>query len=339
MKTRLLTLITLVAALTLCSCDKGRKRFRNLDDNLRPQPVNITRLDLALMNINPATTTAGLKKVRGEYPSEFGLWAETLGYDSTNISYLPQDWALFLTDTMYRSANSKVQEMTQDISDIETELGKAYARLHIFYPQIPTPEVFFFISGFNNSIIIGPDMIGVGVDRYLGSDYWVYQELANVYNYQLYGMRRQCIAADVVSTTLFQYFNYSNSQARLLDLMLYYGRMLYLLSVLFPDTPENEIIEYTPQQWRWCIDNERAAWGVLLDNKALFSTDGFMQRQYLFDAPFTDPISPDSPGRMGTWFGYRIINSYMENNPDVTMQEMMADNDSQKILQLSGYNP
>lgn len=332
-------ILLLAVAVTLCSCPGGRKRFRNLDDNIKPEQVNITRMDLMLMNINPAKSTAGLKKIAAEHPREFNLWANTLGYDSTITNYLYQDWAVFLTDTLYKSTNGKVQEVIDDAADIENDISKAYARLHIFYPQIQVPDIFFFISGFNNSIIVGDNLIGVGVDRYLGSDYWVYGELANVYNYQLYGMRRECIAADVVSTTLFQNFPYNNNQVRLLDLMLYYGKMLYLLSVVFPDVKDNEIIEYTPQQWRWCIDNERAAWGALLDNKALFTTDGFIQKQYLFDAPFTDPISPDSPGRMGTWFGYRIINSYMENNTDVTMQELMADNDAQNILQKSGYNP
>lgn len=336
---RKLHIILLAILLLATGCHKGRKRFRNLDANINPQPVEIVRLDLELMNIDPRKTSVQLKEITNKYPEEMLLWENMLGYDSTNIAYLAPDWAIFLSDTLYRNTNAEIQKQYADVSDIEAELGKAYARLHIFYPQIPVPKVFFFISGFNSSILVDENIIGVGVDRYLGKDYWVYQNLYNVYNYQLYGMRRECVAADVLSTTLFSHFRYPDIQSRLLDKMLYFGRMLYMLSVIFPDMPENEIIEYTPTQWRWCLDNERAAWGQILDNKALFSTDSFEHNQYLFDAPFTGPISQDSPGRMATWFGYRIVNSYMENNPDITMQELMAESDSQKILEMSGYNP
>ena len=55
-------ILLLAVAVTLCSCPGGRKRFRNLDDNIKPEQVNITRMDLMLMNINPAKSTAGLKK-------------------------------------------------------------------------------------------------------------------------------------------------------------------------------------------------------------------------------------------------------------------------------------
>ncbi len=325
--------------MSLTGCDKGRKRFRNLDANIKPEAVHIVRFDEALMDITPAKAPAQIKDLTRQYPTEMTLWSNLLGYDSTSLQYLAPDWAMFLSDTLYSNTNKEVRRQYADISDIEEDLSKAYARLHIFYPQIVIPHIFFYISGFNSSIIADENTIGVGVDRYLGSDYWVYQNLYNVYNYQLYGMQRSCVAADIMSTTLFQHFLFPSDESRLLDKMLYYGRMLYLLSVIFPDIKENEIIEYTPLQWRWCIDNERAAWGKMLDNKALFNTDSFDQNQYLYDAPFTSPISPDSPGRMGTWFGYRIINSYMENNPDVTMQELMAEYDSQKILEKSGYNP
>ena len=55
--------------------------------------------------------------------------------------------------------------------------------------------------------------------------------------------------------------------------------------------------------------------------------------------PFTAEISQDSPGRLGIWIGWRIVDSYMRNNEHVTIQELMSEGDAQKILEQSFYKP
>jgi uncharacterized protein YjaZ len=57
------------------------------------------------------------------------------------------------------------------------------------------------------------------------------------------------------------------------------------------------------------------------------------------DGPFTAEVTQDSPGRLGVWVGWRIVDSYMRNNKDVTLCELMNENDAQKILEQSYYKP
>jgi hypothetical protein len=57
------------------------------------------------------------------------------------------------------------------------------------------------------------------------------------------------------------------------------------------------------------------------------------------DAPFTATISQESPGRLGTWVGWQIIKSYMDENTDVSLQQLMKTTDYQLILNKSGYQP
>ena len=47
----------------------------------------------------------------------------------------------------------------------------------------------------------------------------------------------------------------------------------------------------------------------------------------------------ESPGRLGLWVGWRIVDSYMTNNKDVTLIELMGEGDAQKILEESFYKP
>jgi len=60
---------------------------------------------------------------------------------------------------------------------------------------------------------------------------------------------------------------------------------------------------------------------------------------YLNDGPFTAEISQESPGRLGTWIGWRISQSYMEHNENATLQQLIENSDAQEILEKSFYRP
>ena len=89
----------------------------------------------------------------------------------------------------------------------------------------------------------------------------------------------------------------------------------------------------------FCKVHEKRMWEYLIENKKLFVTDGFILNQFINDAPFTKDFSQDSPGRAAVWIGYRIIDSYMKNNRNVSLNDLMRETDYQKILNLSKYNP
>ncbi len=181
------------------------------------------------------------------------------------------------------------------------------------------------------------NILAVASDMYLGPDYPYYNQI--VYEYMKYAMRPECIPIDFISAYLFQHFRLDQTRVRLIDDMLYRGKLMYFLSILFPDVNESEIMAYTPEEWAWCKKYEKDIWNTLLDKKDLFTTDHRTITSYMNDAPFTSPISEDSPGRLGTWIGMQIAKSYMEHNQDVNMQEFLANKNAQNILEQSKYRP
>jgi hypothetical protein len=60
---------------------------------------------------------------------------------------------------------------------------------------------------------------------------------------------------------------------------------------------------------------------------------------YLNEAPFTAPVSQDSPGRVGTWVGWQIVKSYMDKNKNVSLQQLVSENNYQQLLEKSDYRP
>ncbi|MDQ4140161.1 MAG: gliding motility lipoprotein GldB, partial [Bacteroidota bacterium] len=65
----------------------------------------------------------------------------------------------------------------------------------------------------------------------------------------------------------------------------------------------------------------------------------FKTGKYLEDRPTVPEIDAKCPGRIGRWVGWQIVRIYMEENPDVTLQQLMAEKDAQKIFNESHYKP
>ncbi|MCQ2348476.1 MAG: hypothetical protein MJZ65_04725 [Paludibacteraceae bacterium] len=321
----------------LTACNKGRSYFPS---NMDPQHIEIVRFDHALLNVSADSALQDIRFLYDEYEAFMPVWTENiLGIAADDTLYLAEALPQFLQDTLYGfgETNAEVRRQFANIDTIQEQLDAAFTRLHYLYADLPLPLVYFFISGFNASILFVDDDLAVGTDMYLGGDWKYYNRV--VYEYQKQNMRKSCIPIDVVSAYLFRNIPYTSVKNRLLENMIYRGKIMYVLSLLLPDYPEYEIMGYTEDQWNWCIDNERAIWNHIMDKRDLFNSESMVLTSYLNDGPFTSEVSQDSPGRVGTWIGWRIAQSYMENNPDVTLQQLLEDGDAQLILRNSFYKP
>ena len=135
-------------------------------------------------------------------------------------------------------------------------------------------------------------------------------------------------------------FEYDNSQKDLLSKMVYNGKILYFMDALLPHIENSRKIGYTSDQIIWCKHNESNIWAFFIEHKLLYSTDHAENIKYIGEAPFTPGFPEGSPGRVGQWLGWQIVRAYMDNNPDVSLSELMEEeNDAQKILTKSKYKP
>ena len=325
------------SVLLLTACHKGRTYWPK---DIEQQQIELVRFDKALMNVQEATAKEDIRVLYDEYPTFMPLWVEDiLGIPSEDTAFLEQQLPAFLNDTLYgfKQTNAREKAIFEDVRDIEKELSKAFARIAWLYPETEIPDLYLFISGFQTPIYLEEDLIGIGADMYLGSDYEYYNRV--VYEYQKQTMRKECIPVDVVSAYLFRTVPYTSTNIRLLDQMMYRGRIMYLTAQIFDELPGYEVMGWTKEQWNWCVSNERAIWHLVMDKRDLFKTESIVLTSYLNDGPFTSEVSQDSPGRLGIWLGWRIVESYMEHNESVTLQELMDEPDAQKILEESYYRP
>lgn len=329
--------ILLLCVALLTACHSGRKYFPK---DIDTPEIEIVRFDKALMNVHESSVKQDIQVLYDEYPVFMPLWVEDiLGISIEDTAYLEKALPEFLNDTVYgfQQTNAREQEIFADISDIQSSVNKAFARIKWLYPDAEIPTLYLFISGFQTPIYFNDELIGIGADMYLGSDYEYYNRV--VYEYQKQTMRKECIPVDVISAYLFRTLPYTSTKSRLLDQMLYRGKIMYLTAQIFDQLPGYEVMGWTKEQWNWCVRNEEAIWHLVMDKRDLFKTESLVLTGYLNDGPFTSEISQDAPGRLGIWLGWRIAESYMEHNQTVTLQELMAEGDAQKILEESYYKP
>lgn len=337
MKKRNSTFILLgFTILILASCQKS-SRFE-IDTTRNRVDVKIHRFDKDLLSIDTTNTQKGVESLYKHYPEFIQNFTEnildTAVTDTTAVSNLIHQ---YLTDKTFAQLNKKTLETFNDISDIETKVSNAYTYMHYYFPNVKLPEIYFYVSGLNRAIMMNDKFIGIGTDFYLGNDFPMYKDLN--YEYLIYNMRRECLATDLVSTTLFRMFVMDGQDYRLLDNMLFRGKVMYLLSVIMPDEKPEVLMGYTPEQWKWSEKYEKEIWASIIDKKHLFSTDLILIRKYMNEAPFTAPVSQESPGRLGSYMGWQIVKSYMEKNANVSLTDLMSDNNYQKMLENSGYRP
>lgn len=326
--------------LLLAGCKKEEKHRSYWNAKMEPQQVEIVRFDQALLDVQEETVAQNIRELYAKYPEFMPLWVENiLGIPSQDTAFLEKQLPLFLNDTLYgfKQTNALEKEMFTDIKNLQQSINQAFTRIKYLYPELDIPTLYLFISGFQAPIYQEDELIGIGADMYLGSEYPYYNYV--VYEYQKQTMRKECIPVDVVSAYLFRNIDYTSTQNRLLEQMLYRGKIMYLTAQIFDELPGYEVMGWTKEQWDWCVENEQAIWHHMMDQRALYKTEHLVISNYLNDAPFTSEVSQDSPGRLGIWVGWRIVESYMEHNENVSLQELMEESDAQKILELSSYRP
>lgn len=327
----------LIFSLLLCGCGN---RYQYIPKDIEPVTVDIVRFDSALLAVRADSTMQDVRRLYAEYEAFIPLYVEcVLRLPMSDTAYFSEQLAIFLVDTTMGLAqtNALAKERFANIDSIQNALNIAFSRLHYLYPDWVIPTVYLFVSGFNSTVIYYEDMLGVGVDMYLGSDYPYYNQV--VYDYQKSTMEKEYVVRDIMSMYLTYNIAYNSEYNRLLEQMIFRGKQLFLLSQLLPDAPAWQVIGYTPEQWAWCEHYEQAIWNRIMEKRDLFKTESRILNSYMNEGPFTAEVTQDSPGRLGLWVGWQIVKSYMHHNQDITIHDLINEGDAQKILEQSFYKP
>jgi gliding motility-associated lipoprotein GldB len=301
--------------------------------------LKIERFDQDLFNVKPGNSQTTIPYLKQKYGAFFDVYNQEIlaignSSDSLYAGYLQS----FINDSTVQKAKLKSDSIFSDFKPITKQFDQALRHYNYYFPEVPTPTVYIYLSGFNQSIVTTPNAIGVSIDNYLGSGCKFYRQLG-IPEYKRSNMEPEKIISDAMYGLASQQFEFRGKNENLISTMIYQGKLLYFVDAMIPDGSELQKIGYKPEQLEWCKKHESDMWSFLVEQKMLFSGNRMDIVRFVNPAPFTTPFGQKSPGRTGVWIGWQIVKKYLQKNPSVSLKELMNENDYHKILNESGYSP
>jgi hypothetical protein len=244
----------------------------------------------------------------------------------------------------YADLKHEVDSVYPNLDKQEAELTDAFKHIKYYYPQKKLPRIYAYFSGFQAQSSIGNQYFGIGLDLFLGSNSKYYPALIEAFPH--YISRRFTpdnmiprVIESIAREDMFE--EQAEDDKTLLSRMIYNGKMMYFMDQVLPDVADSTKIGYTDKQVKWCNDNQANIWGYFLEDNLLYESDYQKIQKYLTEAPFTPGLGDqnNSAPKLAVWTGWQIVKEYMDKNPKVSFQQLMAERDEQKILDQSKYRP
>lgn len=256
----------------------------------------------------------------------------------------PEILGVLYKDQAYKDLSHDADSVFKNMEPMERDLTDAFKHILYYYPNTRVPKFISFVSGFEVQTPVGDDYMGVGLDMFLGKDSRFYGAIVqNVPRYLSRRFSPEYVVPRLTETFAREdLFPERDEDRTLLSKMVQNGKILYFMDQVLPETvPDSVKIGYTARQLGWCQTFEGNIWGYFMESDLLFNTNYQKIQVYLSEGPFTPGLGEkkESAPKLGVWTGWQIVRKYMEENPKVTLQELMAERDAEKILRKSGYKP
>jgi hypothetical protein len=329
------------AALMLASVSSCKRNPFRISTRGSEVTVRIDRLDHDLFTISPGSIHDSIGYLKKKYGTFLQYFSYVINIGSVEDSAWSAGLIRFCTDKFNNEVYGSIASVFPGTEEIEDELSGAFSHYRHYFPGKPIPLVFTCMTGFNNSVITGDSVLGISLDRYLGEECKYYRQLG-LYKYQVARMIPESIPSDCLygwasSEWDFNAMNYQVENV--LSSMIHEGKLLYFVKCMLPEKEDELVFGFSPSQLKFCINNEGKMWEHLVDNNLLFNSEMLTKKKLTGDAPFTSYFTSESPGRAAVWIGFRIVESYMRKNRNVTLEDLMKETDIQGILEKARYHP
>ena len=297
--------------------------------------INILRYEQDLFNIDQSNMSAAFASMYGKYPENI------IAKGSWNNTEMLQSIRGFISDPVITEIYKDTQKQFSDLSEFKNAITPAMTLYLTHFPNERIPDFCTLVSGidFQMPQVFGyENTIFICLDMYLGKDYKQYAQ-AGMPKYIAARCDKKYMATDCFSKALVYRHLPDKTLVTLLDNMVDAGKKMLFTQTMFPTTPAQDILGYSKEQYKWATSHEAAVWHALIEKNKVYDNSEDVIRRMMDETPFTRDFGNDSPGRLGVFIGYQIVQSYMKNHPGTTLKDLMAMTDSQKFLKESGYKP
>jgi len=337
--------IWLIFSTLLCGCGGTENKVEDRieatvsEKKITPLKVDIERFENDLFAIKSETFTNDTMRLVKKYGNFFDLFSsQIIRLGNRNEPIFKQNILHFLEDPDVNELYKEVKKQFPDVNELQEKAGIAFGRYHAAFPDSSIPKIYTMMSALNYNIAISDSSLAIGLDMYLGESFKFYK-WRQFEKYKVEKMRKDLIMSDMLRGFCLATFEMKAMQQDLISWMIYHGKILYLTQQLIPEETKENILSYNPAHLKWCEDHASEIWAHFIDQKIFFNSDFKLRTAYINDGPFTNGFPKESPARIGVWLGFEIVNSYMFKHPDVTLPQLMNNQNLHQIFNQSGYKP
>ncbi len=333
-------LFVAVIFILISSCESDKVKKIPDVSNIEIQ-LEVVRFEQILQQLDTNDIQTALAKLEQQYPE----FSKVYFGNVLNIrkEWMPEDKYLdavrgFLTFPSVRDLADTLDIVFQDFSTFQNQFNQAFRFYKYYFPHREVPTIYTYLSEYTiGAFVADPNILGIGLDFYLGEDYRQYDPA-----YFPQYIRRTMDKKHLVFRAIEALTNDLVGDPpgdRLIDLMIYNGKVHYIVDQLLPYTPDSIKLGYTGAQVKWVDENEPAIWAHFIAEDLLYSTEYKNIRKLVDHSPHSPGMPQEAPGRTANWMGWQIVKAYMERRPNASLTDLIEEEDAQKILEVSKYKP
>lgn len=337
------SVLLLVTILSFASC-KGP----GSEPDVSQVKVTLTshRFDRDIATIDTNNIPQALVALKKNYSDFLDFWLDDLMQFGVNGNYnldnpgVGKALRQFLSYKDFRGLFDTVAAHFPNTKLIETPLSKGFQYWKYYYPQRSIPKIVYFVSGLNNwsAVTLDTAIVGIGLDMYLGPNYPFYKSVM-IPDYIIKNLTPEMAPVNVFKAIYEAKFPFNPENKTLLQMMVEKGKEQYFLSKILPFLAPELRLGFTKSQLDWCNKNEALAYNFFVKANFLYEKNWAKVLRYVNDGPESAGMPKESPGNIGTWLGWQIVKAFVAKHPEKKLDEILSQNDAQKMLQEGAYKP
>jgi hypothetical protein len=324
----------------IIACKTGKK---TPDTSNIPVTVHIERFDQAFFAIDTNHIQQGLLDLAGQYPwfiNDFAvniLGTSPLSDTSLNAFFI---FRRFISG--YEPVRDSLELKFSDMRPLEAELKKGFQHVRYYFPKYNLPpKVVSYIGPFDApGVALTRFTLAIGLQLYAGKQFPFYLSRQGQDLFPLYISRRfepEYVVPNCMKALAEDIFPDQSQGKPLIEQMIEKGKNWWLIDQFLPETADSLKTGFTEKQLNWCVSNEGQVWNFFLDQN-LYSPDPDLIKNFIGDAPYTQGMPEASPGNIGQWVGWRIVQKYASLHPDLSPLQLMQTPD-RTIFDDAKYKP
>ncbi len=326
----------LLVAVSFTSCQDSRYE---VETNTNIEQADFYRLDQAIF-AESTGTLADLATLDTESNGFLTIYMlEIMQMPPIDNPMATSILSQFTEDPTWRDLQQHIQNVHPELQKESATMKSALARYAAFFKENTLPQLVTYNSGFNVGVYPSDQYLGVGLEWYSGSDQPILDRLPPELfpQYKRDKMLSKYLVGNALKGWLFVKFQSKQNGESLLNRMVFSGKIHFLTKILLEDISDADLLNYSEVQAEWAENNAYDVWKHLVESDLVFSKSAKEVSKMMNDGPFTPGMPPESPGGIGNWVGYKMVEAFMEKNSDIGLVELMNNKNDQNFLKY--YKP